>query len=148
MNPVYVLLVREADMQMSSSGCCGRIAGDATGWGNGECVFSERRQTMEKMGGIYRRLRNLFGDRIQVDMVDPRNLFSYTVLFWKGGRRGELPLRASCWNWIKGFSTTAILVNGVPLAVGRVPSTEVAIQAVAEELKKADGRKWKAPDDI
>ncbi|PTX58176.1 hypothetical protein C8P63_11850 [Melghirimyces profundicolus] len=136
MKPVHVLLVREADMQMSSSGCCGRIEGDASRWSDQGCVFPQRRRIMEEMGTLYRAIRDRFGDRVRVDAVDPRNLFSYTALMWQAGRRAGLsPVRLGR-NWMKGFTSTAVLVDGSPVAAGSVPETEKVIRAIQARLSE------------
>ena len=139
MEPVHVLLVREADMQMSGSGCCGRIEGDARFWTDEGCVFPERRRLMEEMGKIYVELTEHFGDRVRVDVVDPRNLFSYTTLLWRA-RKKNGRFRAFWANWVKGYNTTAVIVDGEVVASGKVPAPLSVIKAVDRALADRKGR--------
>lgn len=79
-----VILVREWEQQMSGSGCCGRLEGDFAFCSEGR-VFAERRAVMEKMGPVYRTLRERFGDSVDVQVIDPRNLSLLLLLvrdFW------------------------------------------------------------------
>lgn len=139
MKPVHVLLVREADMQMSGSGCCGRIEGDARFWTDEGCVFPERRRLMEEMGKIYVELTEHFGDRVRVEVVDPRNLFSYTALLWRARKKG-IRFRAFWANWVKGFNSAAVIVDGEVLAAGKVPVSRSVIKAVNRALADRKGR--------
>ncbi|MDR6226962.1 hypothetical protein [Desmospora profundinema] len=135
MSAVRVLLVREIDGQMSSSGCCGRVAGDAARWSREGPVFAERRRWMEEMGRLYRGLESRFGEKVQLDVVDPRNLFSYTALLWQAGRqagRSPLPLMAG---WLTGWHRLAVFVDGKPIATGHVPSLEKVAEAVEHRLQ-------------
>lgn len=79
-NTTSVILVREWEQQMSGSGCCGRLEGDFAIC-SGERVFEERRAVMEGMGPVYRTLRKQFGDAIDVQVVDPRNVSLLFLLF-------------------------------------------------------------------
>jgi hypothetical protein len=45
-----VILVREWEQQLSSSGCCGRIEGDFLSKPGGQPTFPERRAAVEAMG--------------------------------------------------------------------------------------------------
>jgi len=52
-----IILVREWEQQLSSSGCCGRIEGDFLHFGTeAERPFQERRSAMECAGTLYRAL--------------------------------------------------------------------------------------------
>ena len=58
-----MILIREWEQQMSSSGCCGRLEGDVLLQQGVRC-FPERRETMEEMGPLYRALRERWADEI------------------------------------------------------------------------------------
>jgi len=64
--------VREWEQQLTGSGCCGKLEGDFLGCGEA-AVFRDRREMMERMGQVYRAIRDRFGDAVEVQIVDPRN---------------------------------------------------------------------------
>lgn len=68
-----VLLVREWEQQLTGSGCCGKLEGDFLGCGEG-AVFRDRRELMERMGRVYRAIKERFGDTVELQIVDPRNV--------------------------------------------------------------------------
>jgi hypothetical protein len=114
-----VLLVREWEMQMSSSGCCGRLEGDFLAPA-GERCFPERRETMEAMGPLYRGLKERFGDRIDVNVVDPRNLVTLFGLLIRDLRAHRPGWRTGL-RTLFGFSVTSVIVNGRLVTRGRWP---------------------------
>ena len=65
-----VILIREWETQMSSSGCCGRLEGDFLVQQGGERCFPERRSAMEAMGPLYRDLRTRYGDALEITVAD------------------------------------------------------------------------------
>ena len=75
-----VLLIREWEQQMSSSGCCGRLEGDFLA-PRGERCFPERRSVMEAMGPLYRDLRSQYGDEVEINVVEQcLNIFKTGVV--------------------------------------------------------------------
>lgn len=117
-----VILVREWEAQMSSSGCCGRLEGDFLAPG-GERCFPERREVMEAMGPLYRDLRDRYGDALDLHVVDPRNLGTLVGLLLEQVRAG----RVGPWTALRtlfGLSVTTVIVNGEVLCRGRWPSVE------------------------
>lgn len=122
-----VVLVREWEQQMSGSGCCGRLEGDMLGGaGNRDRVFAERRNIMEAMGPLYRRLRGRFGDDLDLLVVDPRNQISLIPRlvrdFWRYGVRWGEALRT-----LRDLSTSSVVVNGRLFARGAWPPAEAVI---------------------
>ncbi len=71
-NRPSVILIREWAEQLTGSGCCGRLEGDFARC-DGQPVFAERREVMERMGLVYRGLKEQFGDAVEIQVVDPRN---------------------------------------------------------------------------
>lgn len=105
-----LILVREWEQQMSSSGCCGRLEGDLLQWG-GERCFPERREHMERAGELYRRVRERYGDAVEIHIVDPRNLVSLLPVLFREFRRHRVPL-ADALRTLFGFGVNAVVLDG------------------------------------
>jgi len=105
-----VILVREWEQQMSSSGCCGRLEGDTLNWGGEQC-FAERRRIMEKVGELYRAVRDRHGDAVEIRIVDPRNLPALIPTLVSEFRRYGVPLREAL-RTIFGLKVNSVVVNG------------------------------------
>lgn len=131
MDKTHVLLVREWDHQMSSSGCCGRIEGDLTKI-QGEKVFPERRQMMEEMGAVYRALYQAFPDEVKVEVVDPRNLIAYTTVMLQQQQRRQLGWRHRLQQFARGFDRCAIFIDGELLCAGEIPPPEQVVASVKD----------------
>ena len=128
-----VILIREWDRQLSGSGCCGRVDGDFTQC-RGEAVFAERRAIMERMGSIYRLLRARFGDAVDVQVVDPRNVSLLLILvgdFWRFRVAPRTALKT-----IFGLPPQAVVVNG--RLVDRSPWPDG--ERIADIIEAAIGR--------
>ena len=130
----HLILVREVDQQMSSSGCCGRLSGDAVLWDRGGCVFPERRAQMERFGEIYRAVRHRFGDTVAITMLDPRNFVTYTPLVIRDGIRNKLPLSAIFRAVVRRSLTMGIL-DGEILFSDRIPSPDEALGLIEARLR-------------
>lgn len=127
MQPVHVLFVREKDQQMSTSGCCGRLEGDVIELSqrSGDGLFRERRQIMEEVGVLYRKLEEDFGGKVELEIIDPRNLMSLLVILSKQWRKQKVPMRKKWLQFVKGYKANAVFVNGDLLVSGTVPSYEL-----------------------
>lgn len=132
-----VVLVREWEQQMSSSGCCGRLEGDLLGAG-GERVFPERRAIMEAMGPLYRRLRGRFGDDLDLLVVDPRNQISLIPRLVRDFGRYGVGWREAL-RTLRDLSTSAVIVNGRLFARGAWPPAEAVIVQI-ERFNSANGQ--------
>lgn len=132
-----VIFVREWDQQLSSSGCCGRVEGDFLGTGTvRERVFSERRECMEEVGELYRALRDRFGDRVEIRVLDPRNLVSLVPILWQEGQRHGVPVPTRL-SAVLRVSVNMVIVNGRVLSRGRWPAWRELRDAL-EGVKDAD----------
>lgn len=125
-----ILLIREWEQQMSSSGCCGRLEGDFLAR-RGERCFPERREVMEAMGPLYRELRSQFGDDVEINVVDPRNMGTVFGLLFRDFRAHRPGLREAL-NTIFRFSITSVIVNGRLIARGEWPGLEDVQAALAK----------------
>lgn len=104
-----VILIREYDQQLTGGGCCGRLAGDFAFCAS-EPVFAERRTIMERMGPVYRALRERFGDGVEIQVVDPRN-FSLLFLLVRDLWAFRVGWRSAL-RTLTRVGTHAVVVNG------------------------------------
>lgn len=125
-SPSSVILVREWEGQMSSSGCCGRLEGDFLNR-RGKPCFPERRRDMEAAGVLYQALRQAGG--VEVHVVDPRNLLALIPClirdFYRHGVGARDALRT-----LFGLSVTSVVVNGRLVSRGRWPTAESLLRHV------------------
>ncbi len=139
-----VVFIREVEQQMSSSGCCGRLSGEFRNESGGEPVFAERREMMEKMGPLYRTLRDRFGESVAVQVVDPRNLPSLLYI-----------LARDFWNYDVGFRDATrtlfrlpvcgLLLNGRLIGRGEWPSEDEIVDILDALLAPAPERRKTQP---
>lgn len=116
-----VLLVREWERQLSSSGCCGRIEGDFLDFGEAsERPFAGRREEMECAGDLYRAVKARYGDRVDVRIVDPRNLLSLVPTLLADARRHGASLVSALGSLLR-LSVNTVVVNGRVVARNRWP---------------------------
>lgn len=126
-----VILVREWEEQLSGSGCCGKLAGDFTRCPEGR-TFPERREVMERMGEVYRALRERFGDRAELQVVDPRNAGLFFLLLRDFHRFG-VGLGAALGTLLR-LPKQAVIVNGRLVDRAERPDPARAVAAVDEAL--------------
>ena len=106
---------------MSGSGCCGRLEGDFLQC-ESQPVAAERRAVMERMGPLYRSLRERYGEAIELDVVDPRNVSLVFLLlrdFWAFRVGLGEALRT-----LTRIPIQAVVVNGRIVARGVWPDLE------------------------
>jgi hypothetical protein len=132
-----VILIREWEQQMSSSGCCGRIEGDMLGAG-GARVFAERRAIMEAMGPLYRALKQAAGDRTEVMVVDPRNQISLLPHLFRDFWRYRTGLGAAL-TTLRDLSPQTVVVNGRIFARGCWPDPESLLRHLTALESHEDG---------
>jgi hypothetical protein len=89
-------------------------------YGDGK-LFEERRQIMEEMGKLYRDLRDQYGEHIQLEILDPRNLISFVMILVREKYKRGLSWLTVMRSLTKGLHTMAVLVNGEIVCVGRIP---------------------------
>jgi hypothetical protein len=133
-----IILVREWQQQMSSSGCCGRLEGDLLELGK-ERIFPRRRQIMEDMGPLYRTIRNHYGDSVELLVIDPRN---QVVLFFCLARdffryRVGFP---QALRTLRGLSIVTVIVNGRLFARETWPDPEALSAHVDDLMHEEDTR--------
>ena len=125
-----VILIREWENQMSSSGCCGRLEGDFLVQ-RGERCFPERRAVMEAMGPLYRDLRARYGRAVEINVVDPRNLLAILALLLRDARAHGVGVREALRTLFR-LPVTGVVVNGRLLARGRWPAPAEVYAALGD----------------
>lgn len=130
----HLILVREVDQQMSGSGCCGRMEGDLVLWSDDGCVFPERRERMSRVGEIYRAVREAFGDRVRITMIDPRNLVSFLPLVLHDAIRYRVPALTA----LRALTSTSLstgIFDGQVLYRGRIPLPQEVVARIEGRLE-------------
>jgi hypothetical protein len=129
-----VLLVREWDQQTTGASCCGRLEGGDSAFA-GAADFGRCRHGMEQMGAVYRALvAELSRGRVDVQVVDPRNLTFLVPGILHDARRRGLGWRAALGQLRKGAGQGAIVVDGEVVSSGRIPPPDVAVDLVLRAL--------------
>ena len=129
-----IILVREADAQMSGSGCCGRLGGINTELGD-EKTYAHTRREMEAMGEVYRAIkRELFDVDADISIVDPRNMVWLIPAIVRDGRRHGRPVSETLAQLRRGVAYNSVILDGKVLFHGHVPSAKEAVAAVRGEL--------------
>ncbi len=129
-----IILVREWDSQTAASGCCGRLGGENTELGD-PSTYKHNRDEMEKMGAVYRALReDLFDEEVEMTVVDPRNMVWLIPSVLKDARKRGLSMVETFKQINRGVSYNAVILDGKVLFSGHVPAPEEAVAAIRSEL--------------
>lgn len=132
-----VLLVREWDQQTTGGSCCGRLEGGDTAF-TGAADFTRCRHGMEAMGAVYRALAaELPRDRVDIEVVDPRNLTFLVPGILRDARRRGLGWRDAAGQVRRGAGQGAIVVDGEVVSSGRIPEPGVAVDLVLRALSSS-----------
>lgn len=127
-----VILVREQDAQHSGSGCCGRLGERHTALG-GAADFSHSRFRMEQIGAIYRTLAET-APELDLVVADPRNFVWLYPAIWRAARRHGLGVTAALRSMARAGAPVAVVFDGDTLYSGRVPASEVVVDAIRARL--------------
>ncbi len=131
--PNRVILVREWDGQMGSSGCCGRLGGLDSELGDTE-TYAHTRVEMEAMGVVYRALYSEFGDDIDLQIADPRNTVWLVPTIWRDARARGMSA-GEAWRQIcRGVGQGSVVCDGKVLHSGDTPDAQAMVDAVRAEL--------------
>ena len=129
-----IILVREWDSQTAASGCCGRLGGADNELGDPD-TYKHNRDEMEKMGKVYRALREeLFDEEVEMTVVDPRNMVWLIPSVLKDARKRGLSIRETFKQINKGVSYNAVILDGKVLFSGHIPDPDEAVSAIRSEL--------------
>lgn len=134
-----IVLVREWDRQMGGSGCCGRLSSDVLGTGapggpgGAEDPYAHARTDMNRMGEVYRVLRERFHpEDVEIEVADPRNTAWLLPAVWHDARRRGLPVIAALRQVNRATAACALVCDGVVLLTD--PAPEQAVAAVSADL--------------
>lgn len=124
-----VMLVRQWDQQLGGSGCCGRLDGEALGTlgRNAEDPYAHCRGDMQRVGAVYRALRERFPeDEVELVVVDPRNTAWVLPAVWRDARRRGLSVRAALRQCNAATAACALVCDGLVLTRDAEPHQAVA----------------------
>lgn len=130
-----VLLVREWDTQSGGSGCCGRITSSGLELLHESCddPFERNRVDMDRMGAVYRALRERFSeDEVELIVVDPRNTVWLLPAVWRDARRRGLSPREALRHLNAATTACAVVCDGKVLTTDATP--QEAVEAVETDL--------------
>ena len=130
-----VILIREWEEQLSGSGCCGQVEGHFL-VKDGQPAFGERRACMDAMGPIYRTLKNRFGDAIELQVVDPRNMLTVIFLLLRDFWAFKVGLGEAL-TTIGRLPVQAVLINGRLVARGEWPDSLKLIEILEDAMSEA-----------
>lgn len=133
-----IILVREWQQQMSSSGCCGRLEGDLLKLGK-KRVFPRRRQIMEDMGPLYRTIRKHYEDAVDLLVIDPRNQVVLLSRLVRDFFRYRVGFRQAL-RTLRGLSIMTVIVNGRLFAREAWPDPEALLAHVDDVMHEEDTR--------
>lgn len=133
-----VILVREWDSQTAASGCCGRLGGENNELGDPD-TYRHNREEMEKMGKVYRAVREeFFDEEVEMTVVDPRNMVWLIPSVLKDARKRGLSISETLRNVTRGVSYNAVIFDGKVLFSGHVPDPDEAVSAIRSELNELE----------
>ncbi|MFQ5903748.1 MAG: hypothetical protein ACE5JO_08660 [Candidatus Binatia bacterium] len=90
---------------------------------------------MNRVGELYLALRREFGDKVQIDVVDPRNEVYLIPVLLGDYRRYHPPLGLFLKTLFLGISPSSVIVNGRAMHIGELPSPDVLVNEVGQLLK-------------
>ncbi|MFQ5849905.1 MAG: hypothetical protein ACE5JU_04870 [Candidatus Binatia bacterium] len=130
-----VILIRENPETLTCSSCAGTLEGiDA--FGSSEVPdYAPIRRVMNRVGDLYLALRREFGERVEIDVVDPRNEVYLIPILLGDYRRYHPPLGVFLKTLFLGISPESVIVNGRAMHVGELPAPGVLVEEVSSFLE-------------
>ncbi len=125
-----VILIRESPETLTCSNCAETLEGiDA--FGSREIPdYAMTRTVMDRVGELYLALRREFDHRVEVDVVDPRNGLYLIPVLLGDYRRYRPPLGPFLKTLFLGISPESVIVNGIALHVGELPTPDLLRSAI------------------
>ena len=104
-------------------------------FGSGEVSeYTQSKRVMDEMGALYMALRREFGDKVGIDVVDPRNEIFLLPALLGDYRRYHPPLGAFLKTLLFGISPRSIIINGTLKHARDLPSPESLLDEVRAYL--------------
>ena len=128
-----ILLIREWEHQLGASSC--GSTPDASALGDDPC-YAERRERMESMGPLYRSIVERYGDRVDVQVVDPRNMLSLLPVLIRDLRAHGGGLRQAV-RTLRRMSFQTVVVNGRILSRGQWPEPDTVFSILDSLLARS-----------
>lgn len=129
-----VILIRESAETLTCSNCAGTLEGIDSFGSRKVPDYEPIRKIMIQTGELYRALRRAFGERVEIDVVDPRNAIYLLPALVADYRRYHPPLGAFLKALLFGASTASVIVNGRAIYVGELPSPGRLVEEVGALL--------------
>jgi hypothetical protein len=101
-------------------------------------TFAHVREDMEQMGRIYRKIQEVYGNRVSIVYLDPRNHFSiagYLIRQWKTRKIGVSDLFKSVFF---GIRRGAVFYNGKWLNQDQLTEVDVILRRIELVREKGD----------
>ena len=132
-----VILIRESPETLTCSNCAGTLEGiDA--FGSREIPdYAMIRSIMDRVGELYLALRREFDHSVEIDVVDPRNGLYLIPVLLGDYRRYRPPLGPFLKTLFLGISPASVIVNGIALHVGGLPTPDLLVEEVGSILEEA-----------
>ncbi len=132
-----VILIRENPETLTCSSCAGNLEG-IEAFGSSEVPdYAPVRNVMKSVGELYLALRREFGDKVQIDVVDPRNEIYLIPALIGDYRRYRPPLGIFLKTLFFGISPASVIVNGRATHVGELPAPDVLLEEVGSLVEAA-----------
>lgn len=130
-----VILIRESPETLTCSSCAGNLEGiDAFG-SRQVPDYAPIRGLASRVGELYLALRREFGDRVRIEIVDPRNEVYLIPALIRDYCRYRPPFGTFLRTLFLGISPLSVIVNGRALHIGEMPSPEVLVEEVGRLLR-------------
>ena len=133
----HFILVRQSDPEFSGSiGCCCRIAPGDVRWDLSGHKFPEAWERKNGFGGLYRELKDRFGEQVELTVLDPRNLFAFIPLVLRDAKRFGVPV-ADAWRALTSTSNSTGVLDGRLVYQGCTPSNQDVVALVEARLEQS-----------
>jgi hypothetical protein len=128
----HLILVRESDQVSGSIGCCCRVGRDDVRWDHSAPLPTSEATT--RFRDLYHELRERFGDRLEITVLDPRNVIAFVPLVLRDALRFGVPLGEAL-RAIGGTSYATAVLDGRLMFSGVAPPSREVVERVAERLE-------------
>jgi hypothetical protein len=131
-----VLLIREWEHQIGASSCGSAPDGSALGESQ---LYPQRRERMESMGPLYRSIVERYGNDVDVQVVDPRNMLTLLPMLIRDLRaHGGGVIQAL--RTLRRLTFQTVVVNGRILSRGQWPEPDTVFSILDSLLARREAR--------